>query len=117
MHLFWCYISILFNKKFSRLNTFLFTFAYKECVPFLQAALSLIFTQLQTFTSGSLPREPLFSCVYFRPISSSTGAVRDVNTLLKGTLAVVTDEEEGVSRSFFVPGGVGIQICNLLYPV
>ena len=52
---------------------------------------------LQTATSGSCLREPLFSCVYFRPISSSTGAVSDANTLLKKTLTGDAEEEVSVS--------------------
>lgn len=52
------------------------------------AVLSLIFTRLQTDTSGGRPGEPL----YFRPINSSTGALTEVTTLLKGTTTIVTKE-------------------------
>lgn len=43
----------------------------------------------------------------------------DVNTLLKGTLTVVTEEEKSQLHFMhsFVPGGMGIQICILLLPV
>lgn len=88
-----------------------FAYVYLYACSFYKAVLKFIFTQLQTVTFERCPREPLFSCVYFRPISSSTGAVTDVNTLLKGTLTVVTEEEESVP---LLAGGVGIQICNLL---
>lgn len=71
----------------------------------------LLPAHLHTGTYGSCPEEPPFPRVYFRPISSFTGAFRDANSLLRDTLIIVTEGEESQSHSFFVAGGVGIQIC------
>lgn len=93
----WDRTAHLWSREFNCFIRDLFDL-YKEWA----VAPSLIFAQLQTFTCGSCPREPLFSHVFFSPISSSSGAVRDVNTLLKGTLTVVIEEEERTSHSFVI---------------